>query len=112
MTTTYVKLYTNTFIVCGREYQITSRARFDNCTNQLLDDDLLDDIAVELANQKYREEFGVVSPDEIKNYRSKMKISQKDLADILGTQVSTIALYEAGAFPSRKDNRSLKTLLY
>lgn len=111
MAKTYVKNYTNTFIIHGREYEVTAPARFDCETDQLVNDDLLDDSAVEMANQKYRDEFGLVSPDEIKSYRNRVGLSQRELADLLGVSPNTIALYETGAFPSKANNRILKALM-
>lgn len=111
MAKTYVKDYTNTFMIHGHEYEVTAPALFDSDTNQLLEDDNLDDAAVEMANQQYRDEFGLVSPEEIKSYRMKVGLSQRELAELLGVSPNTIALYETGAFPTKANNRILKALM-
>lgn len=43
-------------------------------------------------------------------FRDAAKLSQSDLATLTGITVSTIALYEAGAFPITKHNKLLKNL--
>ncbi|WP_281166174.1 helix-turn-helix domain-containing protein [Liquorilactobacillus sicerae] len=111
MTDTYTKNYTNTFMIHGREYKVTAPAKFDSETNELLDDTVLDDQAVEIANNKYRADMGLVSPEDIKKYRAKIGLSQRELAKFLGWSPNTIALYETGAFPSKGNNRLLKALM-
>ncbi|WP_367376943.1 helix-turn-helix domain-containing protein [Levilactobacillus cerevisiae] len=76
----------------------------------MLDDNELDDAAVEIANQKYRDEFGLITPQEIRSYRDKLNLSQHDFAELLGVNPDTIVLYEVGAFPSKTDNRMIKAL--
>lgn len=111
MADTYIKDYTNTFMIHGREYEVTAPAKFDSETNELLDDTVLDDQAVEIANNKYRADMGLVSPEDIKKYRAKIGLSQRELAKFLGWSPNTIALYETGAFPSKGNNRLLKALM-
>lgn len=111
MAKTYVKDYTNTFMIHGHEYEVTAPALFDSGTGRLLEDDDLDDAAVEMANQQYRDEFGLVTPDEIKKYREKVGLSQRELAELLGVSPNTVALYETGAFPTKANNRILKALV-
>lgn len=107
---TFIKEHTNTFVIHGYEFEVTAPARFD-AANQLVDDDLLDDAAVEITNQLYRDKFSLVSPTEIKQYRLDEGLTREELAECLGIDVRTIAMYEAGAFPSKKDNDSLKSLM-
>ncbi len=111
MTDTYIKEYTNTFIIHGREYKVTAPAKFDNETDELLDDMELDDQAVEIANSKYRTDMGLVFPEDIKKYRAKIGLSQRELAKFLGWSPNTIALYETGSFPSKGNNKLLKALI-
>ena len=111
MTKTYVKNYTNTFIIHGHEYEVTAPARFDSETDELVDDMELDDQAVELANDQYRAEMKLVTPEEIKKYRAKVGLSQREFANLFGWSPNTVALYETGAFPSEANNRILKALM-
>lgn len=70
----------------------------------------MDDDAVKIARQMYRNDMGLISPKDLKKYRSKVGISQRDLAEITGLSPNTIALYEAGEFPTIANNRMLKSL--
>lgn len=111
MTNTYIKDYTNTFIIHGHEYTVTAPTRFDSDTNKLVDDLILDDQAVEIANSMYRNDMNLVSPEDVKKYRAKIGLSQREFAKLLGWSSNTVALYEAGAFPSKSNNKLLKALM-
>ncbi|MFM9745778.1 helix-turn-helix domain-containing protein, partial [Streptomyces brasiliscabiei] len=41
--------------------------------------------------------MGLLSPTELKKYRAKVGLSQRNLAELTGLSPNTIALYEAGA---------------
>lgn len=108
---TYIKDYTNTFVIKERSYTVTAPARFDSETNTLIDDSELDDRAAEKAREMYREEFGLLSPKQIKDFRNRLTLSQQDFAKLIGISSNTIALYEAGAFPTTAHNQLLKLLM-
>ncbi|WP_308557007.1 helix-turn-helix domain-containing protein [uncultured Lactobacillus sp.] len=105
---TYQKNFTTTYTIKGHEYTVTALALFDSNTNELIPDERLDDQAAEIARQQYRNDMGLVSPQDIKQYRAKAKLSQRDLAELVGLSPNTIALYEAGAFPTETNNKLLK----
>ncbi|WP_243673958.1 type II TA system antitoxin MqsA family protein [Lentilactobacillus kisonensis] len=111
MVKTYVKDYTNTFLIHGNEYSVTAPARFDSKTNELINDPELDNQAVEIANELYRRDKDLVSPTDIKKYRAKVGLSQREFAKLLGWSPNTVALYETGAFPSESNNKLLKALM-
>lgn len=101
---------TTIYTINGRKYQVTAPALFDSKTNKQIPDDKLDDNAIKIARQMYRDDMGLISPEDLKKYRSKVGISQRDLAEITGLSPNTIALYEAGEFPTVANNRMLKSL--
>lgn len=107
----YQKDFTTTYTINGHEYTVTAPALFDSDTNELIPDKKLDDQAAEIARQKYRNEMGLLSPKEIKQYRAKIGLSQRNLAELTGLSPNTIALYEAVAFPTKANNRLLKSLM-
>lgn len=111
MANTYIKDHTNTFLIHGHEYEVTAPARFDCETDALVDDSQLDDQAVEIANKRYRADLRLVSPDEIKKYRLKIGLTQREFAKLLGWSPNTVALYETGAFPSEANNKVLRALM-
>lgn len=108
---TYQKDFTTTYTIAGHEYTVTAPALFDSVTNKIMPDNKLDDQAAEIAREQYRNDMGLVSPTIIKKFRTKNKLSQRDLAKITGLSVNTIALYEAGAFPTETNNQILKSLM-
>ena len=108
---TYQKDFTTTYTIAGHEYTVTAPALFDSATNEIVPDNKLDDQTAELARQQYREDMGLVSPTAIKEFRTKNKLSQCDLAKLAGLNVNTIALYEAGEFPTKTNNQILKSVI-
>ncbi len=107
----YIKNFTTEYLFGGKTYKITAPARFDAETDQPIYDAELDERATEMARQAYRNDMGLVSPAELKGFRDKVGLSQRDLAELTGLSMNTIALYEAGAFPSEDDNKLLKNLI-
>lgn len=107
----YIKNFTTEYSFDGKTYKITAPARFDDETDQPIYDAELDERATEMARQAYRNDMGLVSPVDLKRFRDKFGLSQRDLTELTGLSVKTVALYEAGAFPSEDDNKMLKDLL-
>ncbi|GEP18887.1 type II toxin-antitoxin system antitoxin SocA domain-containing protein [Pediococcus argentinicus] len=108
---TYKKDYTNTYIVDKNEYKVTAPALFDSETNELIPDDYLDEKAVEIARKMHRDKFGLISANDLKKYRERVGLSQRDLSELTGLSPNTIALYESGAFPTIANNRLLKSFI-
>ncbi len=94
------KDYKQIFTIRGEEFEVTAPALFDDSTNELLYDEELDDKAIEMANDLYREAHGFVYPSEIKKFREKLSISGRDLAALIGFSPTTIVMYENGALPT------------
>ena len=107
----YIANYTNTYDIRGHEIEITAPARFEDQTHEVIPDLKLDDQAAKLALEKFREIYGVVSPEKMKNLRKKWNLSQRKFAKVLGWSPSTVALYETGAILNVSDNRLLKILI-
>lgn len=107
----YKKNFTTIYTINGHEYSVTAPAIFDSNTNKLIPNKELDDKAAEIARQQYRDKMGLVSPEELKRYRAKVGLSQRNLSELTGLSPNTIALYEAGAFPTKANNRLLKLLM-
>lgn len=111
---TYQKDYTTTYTINGREYEITAPALFcsdTSDTDEIISDVELDDQAAEIARQKYRDDMGLIGPDELKAYRKKTGLTQQELADLVGISHNVITLYKAGAFPTQENNRRLKAVM-
>lgn len=108
---TYKKDFTTTYTINGHEYTVTAPALFDSKTNKIIPDKKLDDQAAEIAREQYRKDMGFLSPADLKEYRARVGLSQRNLAELTGLSPNTIALYEAGAFPTTANNRMLKSLM-
>ncbi|MBJ8325246.1 hypothetical protein [Streptococcus pacificus] len=83
MKKTYVKDFTSSYIIDGEEIVVTSPARFDSDTHEILYDIELDNIAVIKADEIYRSKFNIVRAEQIKNFRKELNISLKDLGEAL-----------------------------
>lgn len=80
----YIANYTNTYDIRRHEIEITASARFEDQTHEVIPDLKLDDQAAKLALEKFREIYGVVSPEKMKNLRKKWNLSQRKFAKVLG----------------------------
>lgn len=107
----YQKNFTTTYIINGREYRITAPALFDSETHELLASTELDDRAAEMARSQYRVDMGLLTPQKIKDYRTKIGLTQEELGELTNLNPQLIAIYEAGEFPSKKDNQVLASLI-
>lgn len=107
----YQKNMTTTYTINEREYTVTAPALFDSETDELIPNKELDDQAAEIARQQYRDDMGLLSPKDLKQYRAKVGLSQRNLAELTGLSPNTIALYESGAFPTKANNRLLKSII-
>lgn len=106
----YIKNYTNTYVFHGHQYTITAPALWDEKANKVIPCAKLDDQATERAKDMYRKDMGYFFPDNLKRYRAKVGLSQRDFAQLTGLSPNTVALYEAGAFPTNTNNKLLKAL--
>lgn len=107
---TTIKPFTTTYTIKGRKYQVTSDAKFDD-HGKVVADKELDEIAINKALNMFRKDQGYFFPKDLKNFRSKLGFSQKDLANLLGMSPNTIAMYELGALPSEANNKLLQLIM-
>lgn len=59
----------------------------------------------------YREMTGIISPQEIVEFRKKYDLSQRELVSLLGWGKMTINRYERGALPSKSHSDMLKNIM-
>lgn len=69
----YQKNFTTTYTMNGHEYVVTAPALFDSNTDKMVPNNELDDKAAEIARQQYRKDMGLLSPQDLKQYRAKKK---------------------------------------
>lgn len=100
-----------TFKVRDEQVTVLANALVDDKTNEILFDHELDNKAINLAFEKFRNDNNIVSPEEIVSFRKKYKLSQRALASLLGIGSATVARYEKGALPSESISNLLKQLI-
>lgn len=61
--------------------------------------------------QKYRDMSGIISPEDIIEFRKKYDISQSELVAILGWGKMTINRYERGGLPNQSHSDILKLII-
>jgi putative zinc finger/helix-turn-helix YgiT family protein len=62
---------------------------------------------LEEAYKKYRELKGMVTPEEIRDYRKEFNLTQEEFSKLLGIGIATINRYENGALQSEAHDRIL-----
>jgi putative zinc finger/helix-turn-helix YgiT family protein len=88
---------------------VTSFARIAVCPlcGEEIGDSRLEEGNVQRAYDAYRSRHNLISPGQIKALRSRLGISQKSLALLLGIGEASIVRYEDGSLPSTSNNRLL-----
>jgi putative zinc finger/helix-turn-helix YgiT family protein len=80
----------------GRKYTVTVPdlvvPRCGNCGNLVLHD-----AADQRINAAFREQAGLLSPEQLRQHRLALGLTQQELADRLGVAVSTLSRWETGA---------------
>lgn len=61
-----------------------------------------------IAYRLYREQKGLLQPEEIKAYRSKLGLTQKEFSEILGIGIATLNRYENGALQSEAHDNIIR----
>ena len=95
---------TETFHVRGIDITITSPARIcENC-GEIIFDELLDDEKLKLVYRVYREQTGMLQPEEIRAIRERRNLTQEECSEVLGFNV---ARYENGSLQSEEEDKRL-----
>ena len=103
-TSSSIKNTTETFHVRGIDVTITSPARIcENC-GEIIFDEVLDDEKLKLVYRAYREQKGMLQPEEIRAIRERRNLTQEECSKVLGFNV---ARYENGSLQSEEENESL-----
>lgn len=95
---------TETFHVRGIDITITSPARIcENC-GEIIFDEVLDDEKLKLVYRAYREQKGLLQPEEIRAIRERKNLTQEEFSKLLGFNV---ARYENGSLQSEEEDKRL-----
>lgn len=80
----------------GRKYEVTIPdlvvPRCGNCGTVILDEE-----ANRQISAAFRKQAGLLSPEEIRDHRAALGLTQQALADLLGVGVWTLSRWETGA---------------
>ena len=98
---------TETLHVRGIDITITSPARIcENC-GEIIFDEVLDDEKLKLAYRGYREQKGLLQPEEIRAIRERKNLTQEECSKVLGFNV---ARYENGSLQSEEEDGKIRGL--
>ena len=99
-----IQTTTETFRVRGIDITITSPARIcENC-GEIIFDEVLDDEKLKLVYRAYREQKGMLQPEEIRAIRERRNLTQEECSKVLGFNV---ARYENGSLQSGEEDKRL-----
>ena len=103
----FIQNVTETFHVRGFDITITSPARIcENC-GTIIFDEILDDEKLKLVYRGYREQKGMLQPEEIREIREKRNLTQEELSKVLGFNV---VRYENGSLQSEEEDGKIRGL--
>lgn len=63
---------------------------------------------LEKAFREYRNRKGLLQPEEIKNFRTEIKLTQKEWSELLGIGITTLIRYENGALQTEAHNQIIR----
>ena len=98
---TSIQNTTETFHVRGIDITITSPARI---CGEIIFDEVLDDEKLKLVYRAYREQKGMLQPEEIRAIREQRNLTQEECSKLLGFNV---ARYENGSLQSEEEDKRL-----
>jgi putative zinc finger/helix-turn-helix YgiT family protein len=81
--------------------------RCDECGGEFRDPKSRDD-PLDEAYSEYRRRKNLVQPEEIKAFRRKYDLTQKELSDLLGIGIATLSRYENGALQDEAHDSILR----
>lgn len=80
------------------------------CGDEVFDPNLHVD-PFDLAYREYRKKHGFLQPEEIKDWRKANKLTQSELAKLLGLGMATISRYENGALQNPSHEKLLRLVM-
>ncbi|ETY74753.1 type II TA system antitoxin MqsA family protein [Lactiplantibacillus fabifermentans] len=107
---TTIQTIEETYEIRDEAIKVSAKARFNCDTGEQVFDEDLDNVAINLAFDKYRTLHNMITPPRIKQLRHIYGLSQRDFAALLGWSATTVATYETGALPSTANSQLLTTL--
>ena len=106
--TTHIEKRKQTFKVLDENITVEADALIDDKTSKILFDLDLDNLAINLAFNKYRQKNDIMFPNEIVEMRKRHQLSQDSLAKLIGMSPNMIVRYEKGVLVSKRVNNLLQ----
>jgi len=78
------------------------------CNEEFFD---LDTDPLDLAYRQFRSKYNMIQPEQIKDFRKKFELTQKDLSNLLGWGGATISRYENGALQDEAHDKILHLVM-
>jgi len=98
-------------IIKGEEIIINAEyCKCDSCGDEVLIPGVNPD-PFELAYREYRKRHGFLQPEEIRTWRRLHKLTQSELASLLGLGIATLNRYENGAIQNEAHEKLLRLIM-
>ena len=107
---TRLELVTKEEVIRVRNKPIKVEVQHSKCTecsDEVFDPNLNLD-PFDLAYREYRKRYGFLQPEEIRDWRKANKLTQSELAKLLGVGLATISRYENGALQDPSHEKLLR----
>jgi len=107
---TGLELVTKEEVIRVRNKPIKIEVQYSRCVqcgDEVFDPSLTVD-PFDLAYREYRKKYGFLQPEEIRDWRKANKLTQGELARLLGVGVATISRYENGALQDPSHEKLLR----
>jgi len=97
-----------TYAVRGQEITIPVQVEVCVFCHEILGSDEQDQQILDMVHAEYRRQKNLLSPDQIKQIRSKYRLSQKSFAALLGMSEATINRYEQGGLQEQVHDNAIR----
>jgi len=107
---TQLELVTKEEVIQVRSKPIKVEIQYSRCVecgDEVFDPSLNMD-PFDLAYRAYRKEYGFLQPEEIRDWRKANRLTQGELAKLLGVGIATISRYENGALQEPSHEKLLR----
>jgi len=96
------------FPVKGKEIKVNAEyCKCDNCGDEVFAPGINPD-PFDLAYREYRKRHGLLQPESIRSWRKAYKLTQHEMASLLGLGIATLNRYENGALQNESHERLLR----
>ncbi len=110
---TEIELITKTQEFDVRGVKVPIEVNFFKCgdCNTEFEDPKMENDPYDSAYREYRRRFGMLQPEDIKDFRKKYGLTQTELSQLLGWGGATLSRYENGALQDEAHEKTLRLVL-